>query len=302
MQPADPVPVRKRAVIRPFRSRVALLVLTAWLGACASLPPDAPEPATPASDATAPESVAQAPADEKPKATAAASEDIGASDPLEGFNRAMYAFNDKLDVYVLKPVARTYREWVPDPVRKGVSNFISNLGEPIVIVNDLLQGKFQQALSDFGRFVTNTTMGLFGIFDPSTHVGLAKHNEDFGQTLGVWGVGEGPYIVWPLIGPSTFRDTGGDVADWYAYPPNYLDDKGDRNALYGVKVVDKREKLLDATDIIEQAAKEDPYVFVREAYRQRRKSLVYDGNPPREVPEGLFEDDGPPPAKPPAPP
>lgn len=291
MDLAWPVPCVFPARLLCWRRTVPLF-LAAWLGACASVPsgtinaePDRPAPV---GDTAAPAG----------KLSPTPPADSATGDPLEGFNRTMYGFNEKLDDYVMKPVARFYREWFPEPLRAGISNFISNLSEPIIIVNDLFQGKFTQALSDLGRFVTNTTMGVFGIFDPATPIGLTRHNEDFGQTLGFWGVGEGPYIVWPLLGPSTLRDTGGDAVDWSAYPPNHLDDNGTRNTLYGVKVVDKRDKLLDATDIIEQAAKHDPYIFVREAYRQRRKSQIYDGNPPREVPEGLFDDDGPAPPAP----
>jgi phospholipid-binding lipoprotein MlaA len=226
-----------------------------------------------------------------PAPTVDKSADDGSRDPLEGFNRAMYRFNEKLDDYVLKPAAEGYRAVLPSPVRTGVANFFSNLHDPVIIVSDLLQGKLVQALSDTGRFMANTIIGIYGLFDPATPLGLPKHNEDFGQTLGVWGVGEGPYIVWPFLGPSTLRDSGGSIFDWQIYPPYQLESVDTRNTLIVIEAVDTREKLLDTTDILEQAAGQDPYVFVREAYRQHRKSLVYDGNPPREVPEGLFDDE-----------
>ncbi len=234
---------------------------------------------------------------------ASGSEDNG--DPLEGFNRAMYTFNDNLDVYVLKPVAKGYRAVLPSPVRTGVSNFFGNLHDPVIMLNNLLQGKVVDAISDFWRFVTNTVVGIYGLFDVASELGLEKHNEDFGQTLGKWGTGEGVYVVWPFFGPSTLRDTGGDIVDWQFYPPNRMEESSTRDKLYALEVVNRRAQLLDASDILEQAGGKDPYVFVREAFRQRRKNLIYDGNPPTEAPDAiLFEDDKPavpkPNSKPPA--
>lgn len=216
------------------------------------------------------------------------------NDPIEGFNRAMYAFNDAMDTYVLKPVAKAYREVLPSPVRTGVSNFFGNLHDPVIMLNNLLQGKVVNAISDLGRFIVNTIVGIFGLFDVASEIGLEKHNEDFGQTLGKWGVDEGFYVVLPFIGPSTLRDTGGDVVDWQVYPPNLMEEGSTRDKLYILEAIDRRAKLLDASDILDQAGGQDPYVFVREAYRQRRKNLVYDGNPPAEQPDSiLFEDDKP---------
>jgi phospholipid-binding lipoprotein MlaA len=228
----------------------------------------------------------------------AANETDNAHDPIEGFNRAMYTFNDKLDVYLLKPVAKGYRAVAPVPVRKSISNFFSNLHDPMVMLNNLLQGKPGQAASDLGRFLTNTTVGIIGLFDVATKIGLPKHNEDFGQTLAVWGVGDGPYLVLPFFGPSNLRDGPALIVDWETYLLNHMEEHSTSDKLFLVEVVDKRAQLLDASDILEQAAGKDTYVFVREAYGQRRRSLIYDGNPPQEAPDpSLFEDDAPAPKK-----
>ena len=237
--------------------------------------------------------------EEKPAASAGSSDD-----PLEGFNRAMYTFNDKVDTYALKPVAQAYREVLPSPVRTGVSNFFGNLHDPVIMLNNLLQGKVVNAISDFWRFIVNTTVGIYGLFDVASVLGLEKHNEDFGQTLGKWGAGEGFYVVLPFIGPSSLRDGTGFYVDEQVYPPNHMEEGSTRDKLLLVEVVNKRALLLDASDILDQAAGKDPYVFVREAYHQRRKHLIFDGNPPTEQPDSiLFEDDKPAPkpgAKPPA--
>ncbi len=219
-------------------------------------------------------------------------EENGENDPFEGFNRAMFKFNQKVDKYALKPVAKGYRAVLPSPVRKGVSNFFSNLREPIVILNALLQGKFIQAVSDLSRFIWNTTAGLYGLIDVASHMGMEKHHEDFGQTLGKWGVGEGPYLVLPFLGPSNVRDSAGLVVDYETYPPTHMEEQSTRDKLLLTETVNKRSQLLEAGDILEQAAGQDPYIFVREAYRQRRRNLIYDGNPPApEPPDFLFEDD-----------
>jgi phospholipid-binding lipoprotein MlaA len=223
-------------------------------------------------------------------------------DPLEPFNRAMYTFNDELDRYLLKPVAKGYRAVMPTPVRRSVSNFFRNLSEPIVALNNALQGKWGDAGSDVGRFATNSTLGVLGLFDVATRFGLERHNEDFGQTFGVWGVKEGPYLVLPFFGPSNFRDGFGLVPYYYTHPLTYTEDESTGWVLFGVEVVDYRAQMLDAGDILEQAAGEDPYVFVREAYLQRRRNLVADGVAPTEVdPSILFEEESPP-AKPAPPP
>lgn len=213
-------------------------------------------------------------------------------DSFEGFNRAMYKFNDTVDGLLLKPAAQGYKAITPAPVRKGISNVFSNLGEPVTIVNDFLQGKFSQGLQDITRFVYNTVFGLFGIFDVATHMDAPKHNEDFGQTLAVWGVGEGPYVVWPFLGPSNVRDSVGMVADWEVDPIYRIKDDETFWAVVILKSIDTRARFLGAKDVVAEASSGDPYVFIREAYRQKRIDLIYDGNPPFDD-SLLFEDEAP---------
>lgn len=212
----------------------------------------------------------------------------GANDPLEGYNRAMYSFNDTLDKVIIKPAAQGYDAVLPDPIQKGVSNFFSNLNEITVILNDLLQLKFGQAFHDTGRFVLNSTVGFAGIFDVAGYAGYEKHDEDFGQTLGVWGVEPGAYVVLPFFGPRNVRDSFGLVADIYTDPVTYVDDTSARNALVALQVIDARANLLGVQNVLEEAAL-DKYSYVRDAYIQRRQNLVYDGNPPEEDFD-VFED------------
>lgn len=195
-------------------------------------------------------------------------------DPYEGFNRAMFSFNEKADKYVLKPVSKGYKFITPDPVERGIGRVFSNLGEIVTVGNDLLQGKFGQAANDTGRFLVNSTLGVAGIFDVATHVGLPKNEkEDFGQTLGVWGLGSGPYLVLPFLGPSTLRDAPARLVDGYANPINFVDHVPTRNTIYGTEVVSGRAALLDAEELISG----DKYVFLRDVYLQRRSYLVSDG-------------------------
>ncbi|MGQ0697420.1 MAG: MlaA family lipoprotein [Panacagrimonas sp.] len=209
------------------------------------------------------------------------------SDPLETVNRGVFKFNRTADRYVLRPVARTYRTYTPDPVRKGVSNFMSNLFYPTVIINDVLQGKFVQGGKDLGRFLINSTAGIVGIMDVASPLGLWRNDEDLGQTLGRWGLGEGMYLMLPLLGPSNGRDLIGRVGDYFSSPVNYAEiDSTDRLILNGVNVVDSRSRLLDADKLLDEQP--DPYVFLRTVYLQRRQGLVFDGNPPKE--EYDFED------------
>jgi len=200
-------------------------------------------------------------------------------DPWESFNRGVYAFNDDFDRAIFKPLATGYDKVVPSPVNNSISNFFSNLDDVIVLVNDILQLKFEQSLSDLGRITFNTTFGLFGLFDVATAMDLPKHNEDFGQTLGRWGVGSGPYLVLPFLGPSTLRDGAALPVDWQIDPIYRNSHKDIQWGGTGLKAVDTRAGLLRASRILDTAAL-DPYTFMRDAYLQRRQNLVYDGNPP----------------------
>lgn len=212
-------------------------------------------------------------------------------DPLEPVNRQVYRFNMTADRYVLRPVAVGYTQVVPSPVRTGVNNFFDNLFYPRVIINALLQGKVAQSGRDTGRFLINSTVGLVGLVDVATPLGLPENDEDFGQTLGRWGVGEGWYLMIPFLGPSTNRDLVGTVADNWTDPLQYVDsvETEERIVLGVVQVVDGRSRYLQLDAILEEQI--DPYVFVRSTYLQRRKGLVHDGNPPEE--ELDFGDDFP---------
>lgn len=203
------------------------------------------------------------------------------NDPLESYNRFMYKVNDTADTIIIKPAAKVYDAVLPDPISQGVSNFFSNLNEVTVILNDLLQLKFGQAFQDTGRFVLNSTVGIGGLFDVAGHAGYEKHDEDFGQTLGTWGFGPGPYLVLPIFGPRDFRDTVGLVGDYYTDPVTYVEGPGAQNAFRAVRAVDTRSNLLKAEKVLDEAAL-DEYTYVRDAYLQRRQNLVYDGNPPEE--------------------
>ena len=198
-------------------------------------------------------------------------------DPLEGLNRGIYKFNDVADKAVLKPVAGAYKAVLPSPVRTGVNNFFDNLSTLTTMINNLLQFKFSRAMDDAGRFVINTTFGIAGLVDVASKDNVPKHSEDFGQTLGHWGVGSGAYLVLPLKGPSTVRDTAGFAVDTYFFDPIYqVNDVGTSNGLYAVKVIDTRAQYLPASDLLDEAAL-DPYAFMRDAYLQRRESQVQDG-------------------------
>jgi phospholipid-binding lipoprotein MlaA len=210
-------------------------------------------------------------------------------DPLEPLNRGIYKFNDGADNLVIKPAALFYQQIVPQFMRSGVSNFFSNINDVIVALNNLLQGKFSDAGSDVTRLAINTTVGVLGLFDFATGWGFDKHEEDFGQTLGYWGIGNGPYIVLPILGPSNLRDSVGWFGDYYAWPITYIDDDGTRNIMIGMRVISGRAELLAAGTILETAAL-DPYAFVRDAYFQRRRNLVYDGKPPDEEEDFDAED------------
>ncbi len=201
-------------------------------------------------------------------------------DPLEPFNRGVYAFNADLDATLMKPTAQAYQAHIPRPVRRSISNFFSNLDDVVVLVNDLLQFKGAHAVNDTLRLSMNSTFGLFGLLDVATPAGLPKHDADFGQTLGKWGLGPGPYLVLPVLGPSDVRDATGLAVDvTYVNPVEKVKNTPARAALIVTQAVNTRARLLKVTNVLEQAAL-DPYVFTRAAYLQRRRSLIYDGNPP----------------------
>ena len=204
-------------------------------------------------------------------------------DPLEGLNRGVQAFNDAIDENALRPAARLYRNLTPSGLRDGVRNFFNNLDDLYIGANNLLQGKAEQAMSDLMRVAVNTTLGFFGVIDWASDMGLEKHNEDFGQTLGRWGLGDGPYLVLPLLGPSTLRDSAALPVDWQGDPVLLHVPVDERNTLTAARVVSRRTDLLEASRTLEEAAL-DRYVFLREATLQRRRSLIYDGRPPRERP------------------
>ncbi|EAR59482.1 VacJ family lipoprotein [Neptuniibacter caesariensis] len=171
-------------------------------------------------------------------------------DPWEGFNRTMFNFNDGLDTYALKPLAQGYKAVMPDPAEKGVSNFFANLADVGTMLNNILQGKFENAGQDFARITFNTTFGLAGLIDVATPMGIEKHNEDFGQTFGYWGASSGPYLVLPFFGPTTVRDGIGKIPDSMVDPVMHAGDNSDRNALYITRVIDGRAQLLEAEKLI----------------------------------------------------
>ena len=217
-------------------------------------------------------------------------------DPMESFNRQVFEFNDIVDRALLKPVAQAYEFVLPEPVRDCFSNIFSNFREPTNAVNNLLQGKPVEAASDTCRFVVNSTIGLLGCFDVARLMGLEKHNEDFGQTFGRWGIGSGPYLVLPILGASTVRDAIGIYgAEAYLDPNFWINNVALRNWILGTRFVNARSELLQADDLISGAAL-DKYRFVRDGYLQRRRNLVYDGDPPP------TEDEAPPQTPPGSPP
>lgn len=205
------------------------------------------------------------------------------ADPLESYNRAMFSFNEGFYDYVLDPVVDAYQTITPDFVETGVSNFFSHVDDVLVMTNSLLQFKFKDFAHTLMRFIFNTFFGFFGLIDVASHMDLPKLNEDFGQTLGTWGVAAGPYFVQPFLGPSTIRDTVGDVVDWQIDPINNIHDNATYYAAIGLRAIDIRLSLLKVDSAVNQATI-DKYAFVRDAYLQSRQYLVYDGNPPRQKP------------------
>jgi phospholipid-binding lipoprotein MlaA len=235
---------------------LVLLALTLALPACATLPNGKPDP----------------------------------SDRFERFNRSVYKFNTVLDHAILRPTARAYVRVVPQPVRTGVSNVISNLAYPVTLVNNFLQGKVHDGMTDAARLLVNSTIGIGGVFDPASGMGLERHQEDFGQTMGWWGMHSGPYLMLPLLGPSTVRDAVGLVPDYlllHEIETVHLFNNNEyvQWSLFAVGAVDRRTQLLDQDPILDRTY--DPYAFLRSAYLQRRDYLIHDGvsSPADEFPD-----------------
>jgi phospholipid-binding lipoprotein MlaA len=219
-----------------------------------------------------------------------------ADDRWEGFIRGVYKFNDTVDRAALKPVARGYQKVTPRWMRTGIGNFLGNLEYPSTMLNQFLQGKPKQGLRDTGRFLLNSTLGLAGLFDVATAVGLEANDEDLGQTLAVWGVGSGPFVNLPFFGPSSLRDAPTRMVDFFFDPITYIDPPWE--AVWGERVLDvvhSRAELLPLDGTLQRTY--DPYAFVRDAWVQQREFAIYDGNPPPETLEDLeeFEDEAPPP-------
>jgi phospholipid-binding lipoprotein MlaA len=213
-----------------------------------------------------------------PAAAPSRSEQI---DPWERWNRRVYKFNDKVDEKVLKPVATTYTKVVPEPLRRGVNNFFGNVSDAWSAVNNLLQGKLSNGMQDIIRVGTNTLFGLGGFLDVASEFGADRQGEDLGQTLGKWGMAPGPYVVWPVIGPSTLRDSIALPLDVQVSPALAMQSNAAKAATAGLQAVNQRANLLGASNMLNDIAL-DRYAFVRDAYLQRRRSLVYDGDPPEE--------------------
>ncbi|MSP68299.1 MAG: VacJ family lipoprotein [Alphaproteobacteria bacterium] len=209
--------------------------------------------------------------------------DETANDPLEGFNRGVFAFNQGFDKAVIKPVAEGYRWALPKPVRDGVKNVLDNLKAPVILANDLMQGQFERAGVTIGRFIVNTTVGLGGVSDYASDIGLEQHGEDFGQTLAVWGFGEGPYLMLPVLGPSNPRDLTGLIADIFLDPLSYVASANDVEYLTGVRTVvraiDTRSRHIEDLDDLERTSL-DFYAALRSLYRQKRDDEILNGATP----------------------
>jgi phospholipid-binding lipoprotein MlaA len=202
------------------------------------------------------------------------------ADPLEPLNRSIYKFNTTIDKAVVKPVAQGYSKVMPSVGKMMVSNFFSNLDDVVVTANDVLQLKLVQAASDGMRFLVNSTIGIYGLIDVASMGSLKKHNEDFGQTLGKWGVGSGAYLMLPILGPSSVRDGIGRYVDTFPSLTTQIQDMQTRNQVYLGDGINRRAELLNQEKVLDDAML-DPYEFIRDAYLQRRINQVYDGNPPR---------------------
>jgi len=215
-------------------------------------------------------------------------------DPLEPLNRSFSSMNDAADQLVLKPATRVYRKVTPNGFTVLVANFFSNIGYMDTVLNDFLQGKGRQGMADLGRFLVNSTIGFGGLGDPATGLGLVKHDEDFGQTLAVWGVPQGAYLVYPFLGPSSVRDSFGIASDYATNPLFWISLNATAPAvtipLSILAVLNKRLQLMEATNMVSELAL-DPYIFTREAWRQNRQYQIYDGHPPKASTEDDFGDD-----------
>ena len=215
-------------------------------------------------------------------------------DPWELVNRNVFSFNESIDKYAIKPITKVYEFIFPVYVRERFSNVFANVGDVYTAVNQLLQGKPKTAVEDLTRVIVNSTFGIGGIFDVATEAGLEKHSEDFGQTFGVWGIKDGPYMMLPLLGPSNVRDTVGWAFDIQTdILLTYIDNIPVRNAITGIRIVDQRSKYLSSTSLLGEAAF-DKYTFIRDAYIQRRRNRIYDGNPPLideddDIPDEMLE-------------
>ncbi len=202
----------------------------------------------------------------------ATTEETSKNDPFEGYNRAIFSFNEGLDKIAVKPLAKGYKAITPDAIENSIDNFFENLLYPRTILNQLLQGKLKIAAQDTARFLTNTTLGIGGFFDVATGLHLEEHYEDFGQTLGSWGVTSGPYVVLPLFGPSNMRDGLAKIPDIYTSPITHINDNEVRYSLMALDIISYRAELLDKEDLISG----DKYIFLRDAYMQRREFMIND--------------------------
>ena len=200
-------------------------------------------------------------------------------DPFEPMNRASYRVHEVVDGHFIKPIVQAYVDYTPRVVQQGIHNFFGNIDDFFSFINAALQNKPDKAGHDLGRVITNTGFGLLGLIDVASEAGVPKGNEDFGQTFGVWGIPQGPYLFIPVFGPTTVRDGTGWIIRGYASPIGYIEDIPTRNVLWALNVIDLRASALQAESVVNQAAL-DPYTFIRRAYLQRRRYLVYDGQPP----------------------
>ncbi|WP_138379325.1 MlaA family lipoprotein [Luteithermobacter gelatinilyticus] len=233
---------------------------------------------------------AKRPPESDPEALAAYEE---ANDPFEPFNRAIFAFNMAFDDAILEPTAKLYRKWGPPTLRTGISNFVNNWREPITFINDFLQGKPKRGLTSISRFLINSTFGLLGILDTASYWGIERHTEDFGETFAVWGIGEGPYLVLPILGPSNVRDFTGFMVDFFYDPVSlWLEDRGWTYVRYGrlaLRGLIYREENLETLDDLSKSST-DFYATLRSAYRQLRQYEINDGALDLGAEDDLFDD------------